>query len=137
MKLDGSQIWQQSYMGAFFTVLMWLVVATFIYTKAITVILKDEVDIMSALVEYGLDHNYRFSTDQGFFVAAALTEYDSNTEIIEVPEKYGELVIEHHGWDFVNETPENFDRTQVKSHYCSDEELGFVRGPDTLIYPIT
>ena len=137
MKLDGSQIMQQSYMGAFFTFLMWLIVAVFVYTKAITVILKDEVDIMSALVEYGIDHNYKFSTDQGFFIAAALTEYDRNTEIIEEPEKYGELVIEHHGWDYVNKQSESYERTQIKSHYCSDEELGFVRSPDTLIYPIT
>ena len=40
----------------------------------------------------------KFTPAEGFFVAAALTAYDSNTEIIEVPEKYGELVIEHYGW---------------------------------------
>ena len=40
----------------------------------------------------------KFTPAEGFFVAAAFTAYDSNPEIIEVPEKYGELVIEHYGW---------------------------------------
>ena len=40
----------------------------------------------------------KFSPEEGFFVAAALTAYDSETEPIEIPELYGELVIEHYGW---------------------------------------
>ena len=50
-------------MGAFFTIGMQLIVALFVYAKAITVITKGEVDIMSAVVEFGLDHNYKFSTE--------------------------------------------------------------------------
>ena len=59
------------------------------------------------------------------FIAAALTEYDSNTERIEVPEKYGELVIEHYGWGYDDGVISNAKRPPIKFHYCSEEELGF------------
>ena len=88
---------------------------------------------MSALVENEFDFMKNFDTEQGFFVAAALTEYDSNREIIEKPE-YGELIIEHYGWGYEGELGSR--SLSLDYHYCSDEELGFVRGPETLIYPI-
>ena len=71
----------------------------FLYTKVLTWRGKKDVDIMSALVENEFDYEKRFDTESGFFVAAALTEYDSNTEIIEKPE-YGELIVEHYGWGY-------------------------------------
>jgi hypothetical protein len=35
-------------------------------------------------------------------VAAAITEYDSNTESVEEA-RYGELIIEHYGWGYAEE----------------------------------
>ena len=46
---------------------------------------------------------------------------------------YGELVIEHYGWGYDGEFGSR--ETVLDYHYCSDEELGLVRGPDTTIYP--
>ena len=50
---------------------------------------------------------YKFDSDQGFFITTAITEYDTNTEIIEQPEVYGELFFEHYGWDFEDERSAN------------------------------
>ena len=105
----------------------------FLYTKVLTWRGKKDVDIMSALVENEFDYEKSFDTESGFFVAAALTEYDSNTEIIEKAE-YGELIIEHYGWGY--DEGIGSKSIPLDSHYCSDEELGFVQGPNTLIYPI-
>ena len=77
----------------------------------------------------------KFTPEEGFFVAAAITAYDSVEESIEVPEKYGELVIEHYGWGNEGITSNSSDG-RLQFHHCSDEELGIVRGPNTLVYPV-
>ena len=84
--------------------------------------LKD-VDVIERVVESFFDDSERFSaSSDGFFVAAALTHYDSNTEILESPE-YGELLLEHYGWG--NEKyGYSYGTTPLKNHYCTDEELG-------------
>ena len=66
-------------------------------------------------------------------MAAALTEYDETTEVIEEA-KYGKLVFEHYGWG--NGEGMTTGGSILDSHDCSDEELGFTQGPDTNIYPI-
>ena len=83
---------------------------------------------MSALEEDAISFDYKFDSDDGFFVAAALTAYDEEEDIIE-EERYGELVIEHYGWgneedpDYVGEESSNID-----NHYCSEQELGLKEG---------
>ena len=133
MKLDGSSKIKQSYMGSCLTIIMGLVTILFTYTKVITIMEKSDVDIMSALMENSIDFTTPFKTDDGFFVAAALTEYDSNTEIVE-EERYGELIIEHYGWGYGEGISSGSNA--IDFHWCSDEELGFVQGPNTVIYPI-
>lgn len=112
---------------------MGLVTIMFTYTKVITIVEKNDVDIMSALMENAIDHSEKFSYEDGFFVAAALTAYDSNTEVVE-EERYGELIIEHYGWGYGDGISSG--SKQIDYHWCSDEELGLVRGPETIIYPI-
>ena len=75
--------------------------AMFMYTKIMSLAMKHEVDIMSALEENRLDFDYKFTPQDGFFVAAALTEYDTEKNIIE-EERYGELIIELYGWGYEN-----------------------------------
>ena len=101
MKLDNGIMEQKSYMGSLLTIICTLATLMFFYTKCITLAQKHEVDIMSALVEGAFDYSDKFTYNDGFFVAAALTEYDSNTESIEEP-RYGELIIEHYGWGYEN-----------------------------------
>ena len=71
--------------------------------------------------------------EDGFFIAAALTEYNSDTTVTE-EERFGELIIEHYGWGYGDEI--GSVSRPLDYHFCSDEELGFADGPDTAIYPI-
>ena len=73
------------------TFLAFLTVMLFMVTKVISIYDKQEVDMMSIQVEGALTYNDKFDSSNGLFIAAALTEYDQNPEIIEIPEKYGEL----------------------------------------------
>ena len=133
MKLDGGIVDQKSYMGSFLTVVITLVTLVFFYTKVQVLKDKSDVDIMSALLENDISYEEKFTYQDGFFVAAALTEYDSNTTMLEEP-RYGELIIEHYGWGY-NDTIGSQSRN-ISYHFCSDEELGLARNESTVIYPI-
>ena len=85
-------------MGVCLTILLTLTTLMFFITKVISIYAKHEVDIMDAMMDNALTFEDKFGASNGLFVAAALTEYDDNPEIIEVPEKYGELKIFHYGW---------------------------------------
>ena len=83
---------------------------------------------------YFEDHE-RFNTaDDDFFIAAALTHYDSNTEIVESPE-YGEILIEHYGWGN-EDVGYSYGSHPLPNHYCSKEELGLERTENTRVFPI-
>ena len=120
MKLDDRVMDKRSYMGACLTLIIALTTLLFFYTKTITIIEKHDVDIMSALVDNAIDFNYKFSANDGFFISAALTRYNSNMTLTEDP-KYGEIIFEHFGWGNSNLST---DRRILDSHFCTDEELG-------------
>ena len=132
MKLDGSKIFLKSHFGSALSIVLFLTTMLFIYTKFVTIIEKNDVDIFYSLMENALDHNDRFTSEDGFFLAAALTEYDTNTEVIE-DSRYGELIIEHYGWGYADSIGSK--STKIENHWCSDEELGIKRGANTLIFP--
>ena len=61
-----------------------------------------QVTIISNLVEQAYTDKDKFSAaENGFFIAAALTEYDMETEPIEDP-SYGELKFIHNRWGNVD-----------------------------------
>jgi len=128
MKLDNGIMEQKSFMGSFLTIFCFLATLMFTYTKIITLNTKQDVDIMSALVEGAYDYSDKFNADNGFFVAAALTIYDSNTTVVEEP-RYGELIIEHYGWGYENLI--GSQSLELNYHACTDEELGFNRTENT------
>lgn len=98
MKLDGAIASHNSYMGATLTLVLELILLMYFVTKIISIYAKWEVDIMSVKLENALTFDDKFDSSNGLFIAAAITEYDDNPEVIEVPEKYGELVINHYRW---------------------------------------
>ena len=119
-----------SYMGALLTCIVSILTAVYSYDKIMVLAHGKDVTIIMNTIESAYSTEDTFSADDSFFIAAALTAYDSNTEIIE-EKKYGELVIEHQVWgDGVSVAK------PVDYHYCTDEELGFEIGPKTEIYPI-
>ena len=83
MKLDDGQIELKSYMGASLSILLIFISLIFTLTKVETLWNKHDVDIMSALDENVIDFNQKFTVEDGLFVAAAISEYDSNPEVIE------------------------------------------------------
>ena len=86
-------------------------------------------------MEDAIEDSEQFTaSEDGFFVAAALTDFDSNPEIVEL-EEYGELLIEQYGWGN-SALGYEYGSNPLPNHYCSDEELGFKQGPNTIIYPI-
>ena len=122
-----------SYMGVLLTLVLLLIMAIFIETKIEAWRDKKDVNIMGVLIENHFDFDYKFDADQGFFLAAAITAYDGDTEIVERPE-YGELIIEQYGWG--DDDTLASSSKPLNYHTCTDEELGFVKGPNTIIYPV-
>ena len=134
MKIKKDRNAASSWMGFCLTITLLLTIFLFLYPKIYAWQNRTDIDLMGADIEGAFDFNYKFDATQGLFVAAALTEYNSNTEIIEEPEKYGELVLGHYGWGNDDEIASSANN--VDFHYCSDEELGFERTDNTLLYPI-
>ena len=132
MKLDNANMTKQSYMGSCLTILIALTTLLFFYAKTVTIIEKHDVDIMSTLIDNKIDFNYKFTASEGFFISAALTRYNSNTTLTE-EFRYGELVFEHFGW---GNTDLSTDRRMLKSHFCTDEELGIERTENTVMFPL-
>ena len=120
-------------MGTFLTIILALLIFMFFYAKLLVIINKNETDIMTAVKEDGLTQDDKFNASNGLFIAAALTEYDSNPEIIE-DWRYGELVISTYGWGYEDEILNA--RNKLDYQYCSDEELGIKRGANTHVFPI-
>ena len=134
MKLDGAITSHKSYMGAFLSFILALIVFLYFGTKINSIYAKHEVDITSVLIEHALTFDDKFESSNGLFVAAAITESSTDPEVIEVPEKYGELIFDHHRWGQSSNL--SIEDEKLVSHYCSDEELGITQGPGTLLYPI-
>lgn len=125
MKLDNGVQDQNSAFGGFLTIILTLITLMFTYNKLITLIDKHDVDIMGSLSEGAIEYSAKFTAaDDGFYFAAALTEYDSNTESVEDP-RFGELVIEHYGWGYSGSI--GTKNTTLETHPCSDEELSLKR----------
>ena len=87
---------------------------------------------MSAVEHNAFEQTDSFGIKDGFFVAAALTGYDEAMGNNDDP-KYGELIFNNFGWG--NEEANTLANAQLEAHPCSDEELGLVKGPNTLFYP--
>ena len=103
MKIMEDEDQLTSWMGTFATIILLAIMGIFCYSKVLAWYEFKDVDIMSSTMENFFDYEYKFDSTQGLFVAAAITEYDLNTEIIEKPEM-GELVIEHYGWGYDDST---------------------------------
>lgn len=133
MKLDEHRQEYLSCMGATLSILFLIILTTFCYSKGLAWSERQDVNVMGAVIENAFDYSDQFSASEGLFISAALTEYDSNEEVIEDP-KYGELVIKHYGWGDSEEIG-SADKL-LNYHWCSDEELGLRRSDKTQIFPV-
>ena len=98
MKLDGDQDQYRSFFGSILSIFLLCIMLVFTITKWQVLTGRDDIDILTVERESWFKDSDRFSyAENDFYVAAAITEYDSNTESIE-DESYGRLVFEHYGW---------------------------------------
>ena len=75
-------------MGALVSIIFIFLSCLFLYSKIMVMYYVSQVTIISNLVEGAYTHDDKFSTENGLFVAVALTEYDDERESIEDP-SYG------------------------------------------------
>ena len=105
-----------SYLGATLSIILIVISATFLYSKIMVIKNVSEVIVMSNYKQGALDYTETFSqAKNGFFVAAALTNYDSSTESVEDP-RYGELVFQKYSWGGEDEL--GTSKTEIKNHSC-------------------
>ena len=99
-------------------------------------ILKKSVDILTTLNEDAFTSDDVFEYKNGFNVAVAFTEYDSETRWI-LDKSYGSLVFNHFTWG-ENDNGSLFTRRQKqRSHICSRDELGLTENTDAAkFFPI-
>ena len=125
-------------MGALCSLVIFIFLMTFSVTKLQTLILVSDVDIIQASEDYALTQTERFSSKDGFFIAAALTKYDKDPEPIE-QEEFGELVIEQYGWGN-EDLGYEYGSREIPNHQCSNSELGLTEAEDpespNVVYPI-
>ena len=133
MKIDEEADAVGSLMGTGLSGILSAIMLIFIYTKATSWYLKNDVDIMSNQIEGHFTYEDKFDTGAGFFLAAAITEYNSDPNPVEEAQ-YGELIIEHYGWGYGDGIGSG--SRPLNYHTCTDEELGYVRTENTVIYPV-
>ena len=102
MKINDGDDQLRSFCGAFLSFILISVTMVFLYSKAMVLIKGTDVTIIGNYAEGAYTFNDTFTANEGLFISAALTKYDSNTEIIE-EKRYGELVIEQYGWGYEGE----------------------------------
>ena len=102
MKINDGDDQLRSYCGAFLSFVLIGVTLVFLYSKAMVLIKGTDVTIIGNYAEGAYTYEDTFTAEDGLFIGAALTEYDSNPEIIE-EKRYGELVIEYYGWGYEGE----------------------------------
>ena len=102
MKINDGDDQLRSYCGAFLSFILIGVTLVFAYSKAMVLIKGTDVTIIGNYAEGAYTYEDTFTAEDGLFIGAALTEYDSNPEIIE-EKRYGELVIEYYGWGYEGE----------------------------------
>ena len=56
-----------------------------------------QISLVSNYVVGALNYTEKFTRDDGFLIAAALTKYDSDPEPL-YDARHGELTIEYYGW---------------------------------------
>ena len=134
MRLENGDTSYPSICGALLSNISFWLILMFAIPKFEVLFRIKDVDILETVREsyFQFDEELTAERDE-FFIAAALTNYDSDPEITEKAE-YGELKIEHYGWGN-EDLGYTYGTTPLKNRQCTDEDLGFTNGPDTFIYP--
>ena len=93
MNLDKDSTELTSWLGSFFTFLIFAVISAYIYYKVGVLLNKEDIDILETNNFLALTDDDQINYDKGFNIAVALTEYE-DTEPFNDP-TIGELVFNH------------------------------------------
>ena len=120
--LDSKTQEATSLLGSIFSIMIFCVTMLYTSQKLEILINKKDVDILSAKKGLVFTDDHIFDNSKGFNIAAAFTEYNSNTEWELLPE-YGSLVINSYQWGTDSEGKPFTKRSRHPSHVCKEEEL--------------
>ena len=106
----------------------------FVYTKLMILLNRKEINVVEASQDFTFADTEPFSAkEHNFFLAAALTQYDSNRTVTESKE-YGEIEFTHYGWGN-EDLGYAYGATHIPTHFCSEEELG-LEGNNSTFWPL-
>ena len=117
-------------MGALCSLIFIIISLIFLYSKIMILMNVSQIELISNYVIGALTYEDKITAEDGFFVAAALTNYDDETEPLYDP-RYGDLTLEHYGWDSIGLQPSS---TVLPTRNCSDEDLGLDASADFPIF---
>ena len=82
-----------------------------------------KIDMVTATNEYFFSDSDVFDASQGLKIAVAFTGYDNEQEYA-LPPEIGELTFQKYGWGLQENGESIIYREDIKTHICTDEELG-------------
>ena len=133
LKIDfeGQGAAYKSYMGAFISIVFIVITLAFFYIKCLTLYNSSHIVTTDTLAEKVIGETEKFTSEQDFFVAAALTAYNNEAELPPDLHRYGKFEFYHIGWgNNSNENHLSGYENQLNSHACSAEELGLEPGTE-------
>ena len=108
-----------SILGACLTIVFVIITLLFTYSKTNVLLTNADVTVMGSSLENAFTPDFQFTAEHGLFVAAALTAYDSENEVIEEA-RYGELTIEMFGWGNGGDSIGS-DYTDIEYDWCTGQ----------------
>lgn len=102
---------------------LFLLIAAYTFQKLDILLYGRDVDLIFSSKSNALTIKDEFDLSMGLNFAVAFTAYDDNAEPIDDP-TFGEVVFNHHKWGRYPDGTVYFGRHRIKSHRCTQEELG-------------
>ena len=133
-QFPGGRNKHKTIMGAIVSLVLILMLLFYLCLRTTILIFRSDTDYLAYESEIYFRTEF-FTSEDGFNVAFALTEYDNVEEPIEDPD-YGVLKAYHYGWK--QDTREIF-QTPVSTEPCTQDDLHLneeVSGQSSSIFPI-
>lgn len=124
MNLDKDSTELTSWLGSFFTFLIFAVISAYIYYKVGVLLNKQDIDILETSNFLALTDDDQINFDKGLNIAVALITDDSDKEELFNDPTIGEIVFNHYKWGKTPDGKHISGRYRIESHPCTREELG-------------
>ena len=126
--MPGGDDEHRTFLGSIISIIIWCLIIGFAGYKLDDLIESNEYKLGEAQQENFFAVNATFTPKEGFQVAACITGYDGNSEVIEDP-TIGELKMYTKAFDSLDpDTNGALIWTELKTHLCKPEDLNDVDG---------